>query len=76
VPESARFRDWLVGTGRRVSRFPAVLREVWTGATGGDAYANYLGHQRAHHPDAAPLSRGDFFRAEQRARWEGVRRCC
>ena len=52
---------------------------LWSGLrrlTGDDAYERYLAHCREHHPDRAPLGRGEFFRAEQARRWEGVRRCC
>ena len=76
MSEPSHWRDWLGGPLRRVSELSRVLREVWTGATGGDSYANYLCHQRIHHPDSTPLSRGEFFRREQSERWEGVRRCC
>jgi uncharacterized short protein YbdD (DUF466 family) len=61
-------------------RFWATLREL----TGDDAYERYLAHWREHHAgDGAPLAREDaplgraaFFRAEQRRKWDGVRRCC
>lgn len=43
---------------------------------GGAAYAHYLQHLRAHHPEVPPLSRDEFHRREQQRRWEGVRRCC
>jgi uncharacterized short protein YbdD (DUF466 family) len=51
-----------------------VLREL----SGDDAYERYLAHRRecaaleAH----TPLSRAEFFAAEQRRKWDGVRRCC
>jgi uncharacterized short protein YbdD (DUF466 family) len=54
----------------------AVLHDVLRGAAGADAYGHYLAHLSRHHPDCRPLSRGDFFRKELAARWEGVRRCC
>ena len=39
--------------------------------------ARYLAHQRAKHPDATPLSREEFARERERARYEGTGgRCC
>jgi uncharacterized short protein YbdD (DUF466 family) len=60
----------------RLRIFGEALRDVIRGATGADAYANYLAHLERHHPDRRPLSRGDFFRRELSARWDGIRRCC
>jgi len=60
----------------RVARF---LQSIWAGLrrlTGDDAYERYVAHCREHHPGSAPLTRADFFRAEQDRRWNGVRRCC
>ncbi len=76
MSESARLRSWWSGQAGRLAALPRVLGEVWSGATGGDTYANYLGHLHNHHADTVPLSRADFFRREQDERWEGVRRCC
>jgi uncharacterized short protein YbdD (DUF466 family) len=40
-------------------------------------YARYLAHQRAKHPDTTPLSRQEFARERERARYEGTgSRCC
>jgi len=40
-------------------------------------YARYIAHQRAKHPDATPLSREEFARERERARYEGTgSRCC
>jgi uncharacterized short protein YbdD (DUF466 family) len=45
--------------------------------SGDDAYERYLAHRREHHAaDAPPLSRAEFFRAEQQRKWSGVNRCC
>ena len=50
-----------------------ALREL----SGDDAYERYLAHRHAHHAaDSPPLSRAEFFRAEQRRKWDGVKRCC
>lgn len=51
-----------------------LLREM----SGDDAYEKYLAHWRTHHAGegGTPLSRKDFFDAELRRRWSGVKRCC
>ncbi len=54
-------------------RLWATLRQI----SGDDAYERYLAHWRERHADeGAPLARAAFFRAEQRRKWDGVRRCC
>jgi uncharacterized short protein YbdD (DUF466 family) len=52
----------------------AALREV----SGDDAYERYLAHLRECPANErhAPLTRAAFFAAEQRRKWEGMRRCC
>jgi uncharacterized short protein YbdD (DUF466 family) len=57
-----------------LSRSWAALREV----TGDDAYERYLAHRRdcPAQQEHAPLTRAAFFAAEQRRKWDGVRRCC
>jgi uncharacterized short protein YbdD (DUF466 family) len=61
-------------------RIAAVASAVWQAfrrATGDDAYERYLAHHRLHHGGSgAPLGRSEYFRAQQRRKWEGVRRCC
>ena len=53
-----------------------ALRVVRT-IVGVPDYARYLAHQRAKHPDATPLSREEFARERERARYEGTgSRCC
>jgi uncharacterized short protein YbdD (DUF466 family) len=50
-----------------------MLREV----SGDDAYERYLAHVRECPMHAhAELTRTAFFAAEQRRKWDGVRRCC
>ena len=58
---------------RGLGRSWALVREL----SGDDAYERYLVHLREcpAHPHA-PLTRAAFFAAEQRRKWEGVRRCC
>ncbi|HEU4652953.1 MAG TPA: YbdD/YjiX family protein [Steroidobacteraceae bacterium] len=41
-----------------------------------DAYARYLSHHAAHHPQEVPLSRRDFYLKEQQRKWSGISRCC
>jgi uncharacterized short protein YbdD (DUF466 family) len=60
----------------RLRLLGAVLRDVIRGATGADAYTQYLAHLERHHPDRQPPSREDFFRRELSSRWDGIRRCC
>ncbi len=43
---------------------------------GDDAYERYARHLRRHHPEAVPLARAAFHRAEIERRWSGVNRCC
>jgi uncharacterized short protein YbdD (DUF466 family) len=62
--------------GRAVAGLGARLRDIVAGASGLSTYEQYLLHLRAHHPGDVPLSREAFFRSDQAARWEGVRRCC
>lgn len=46
-------------------------------ASGDDAYERYLAHHRLQHGgEGVPMSRAEYFRAEQRRKWDGVRRCC
>jgi len=42
------------------------------------SYRRYREHMAAHHPGEAALSRGAFFNARQRARYDGKAggRCC
>lgn len=56
-----------------LSRALASLRAI----IGAPDYARYLAHQHAKHPDATPLSREQFARERERARYEGTgSRCC
>jgi len=54
----------------------ARLRDIIAGASGLSAYEQYLTHLRVHHPEVQAMSCEEFFRSNQTARWEGVRRCC
>jgi uncharacterized short protein YbdD (DUF466 family) len=56
-----------------LARISRALRAI----LGVPDYARYLAHQRAKHPDATPLSREEFARERERARYEGTgSRCC
>ena len=56
-----------------VARISHALRTI----LGVPDYARYLAHQRAKHPNATPLSREEFARERERARYEGTgSRCC
>lgn len=58
---------------RVMARVMSIVRTI----IGAPDYARYLAHQRAKHPDATPLSREEFARERERARYEGSgSRCC
>lgn len=54
----------------------AVIRQL----SGDDAYERYLEryHRQEHTCDCStvPLTRAEFFRQWQDAKWHGVKRCC
>ena len=60
------------------------LRRVWERAAqtarlavGMPDYDAYVAHVRQRHPDAAPMTREEFFRERQAARYgRGSSRCC
>jgi uncharacterized short protein YbdD (DUF466 family) len=57
--------------------FFARLSHALRAIIGVPDYARYLAHQRAKHPDATPLSREEFARERERARYDGTgSRCC
>lgn len=56
-----------------IARALGIVRAI----IGAPDYARYLSHQRARHPEATPLSREEFARERERARYEGTgARCC
>lgn len=59
-----------------IRRASSALRDVIVGASGLDAYGNYVAHLKRHHPERSPLSREAFAAQDLVARWTGVRRCC
>jgi len=68
-----------VVTEPRATHTPLLARALRVVRTivGAPDYARYLAHQRAKHPDATPLSREEFARERERARYEGTgNRCC
>jgi uncharacterized short protein YbdD (DUF466 family) len=56
------------------------IKLVWRGIrqlSGDDAYERYLKHcAEQHAQDYQPLSKAEFFRQWQDAKWHGVKRCC
>lgn len=57
------------------------LINFWCGIrtlTGDDAYQRYLQHWRLRHADDGeqPLSRREFYIAEQQRKWNRPNRCC
>lgn len=66
----------LKAVGIALAGFGASLRDIVAGASGLSAYKQYLAHLLVHHPGVEPLSREEFFRSDQAARWDGIRRCC
>ena len=63
----------------RAARTPLLARalNIVRTVVGAPDYARYLAHQRTKHPDATPLSREEFVRERERARYEGTgSRCC
>jgi len=59
---------------KRMAVFWQWLRRL----SGDDAYERYLVHfQTVHAQDGGtPLSRRDYFKAEQERKWSGIKRCC
>jgi uncharacterized short protein YbdD (DUF466 family) len=62
-------------------RLPSLVSILWQmlrQMSGDDAYERYLAHWRAHHgaQETEPLSPKDFFKAEQKRKWDGIKRCC
>jgi uncharacterized short protein YbdD (DUF466 family) len=56
-----------------LARAVNVMRTV----IGAPDYARYVAHLRAKHPETTPLSREQFARERERARYEGTgSRCC
>jgi len=55
-----------------------IARDTLERACGAPDYAAYLAHERAHHPERAPLRYGEFFRKRQADRYggDGPPRCC
>jgi uncharacterized short protein YbdD (DUF466 family) len=57
----------------------SFFNQCWTilrTLTGDDAYERYLAHHNTHDDGVAAMDRAEFFRSEQKRKWEGVRRCC
>ena len=54
------------------------LYKLWRALNGDTAYDRYLTHWSLRHAgqEQSPLSRKDFFAAETRRKWNGIKRCC
>nr|WP_282599738.1 YbdD/YjiX family protein [Novosphingobium sp. SG707] len=54
------------------------MRRLIGALVGMPDYDAYLAHIRAHHPDRAPMTRQEFFRNRQEARYGkgGGGKCC
>lgn len=57
----------------------SYLSTFWRGLrqlTDDDAFDRYLERHTRLHPEVAPMGRQDFYNAELKRKWDGVRRCC
>lgn len=55
----------------------ARLRETALLMVGQPSYEAYLGHLAEHHPERTPMTRIEFFREREKARYgSGGGRCC
>ncbi|HUD30689.1 MAG TPA: YbdD/YjiX family protein [Novosphingobium sp.] len=53
------------------------LREMARLMVGQPPYDAYLAHMASHHPEATPMSRVEFFRNREQARYgSGAGKCC
>jgi uncharacterized short protein YbdD (DUF466 family) len=53
-----------------------LIRQTARAMLGVPDYEGYVAHLTAMHPDRTPLTRDEFFRERQAARYGGVLRCC
>lgn len=61
---------------KSMTRWQLVVASLRS-ALGAPDYEAYVAHRRLHHPDQALLSRSEFFRERQAARYRrGSSRCC
>jgi uncharacterized short protein YbdD (DUF466 family) len=68
--------QWAAATLQRRGRRLAALWQALRSLSGDDAYERYLRHAAAHHPGEPLMTRRDFYRDAEEARWSGVSRCC
>lgn len=54
------------------------LSEMARLMVGQPSYEGYLAHMVRHHPEASPMTRTEFFRNRERARYSGAGggKCC
>ncbi len=61
----------------RITRLWRQLRHAGRMLVGMPDYDTYLTHLREHHPEREPMTREQFFRSRQEARYgTGAGRCC
>jgi uncharacterized short protein YbdD (DUF466 family) len=66
-------REVMCVTRSKVERVANVVRRI----IGVPDYDRYVAHVRMHHPDASPLSRGEFERQRMNDRYSRPgSRCC
>lgn len=55
-----------------------LIRQMLRLMVGQPPYEVYLDHMARHHPDAVPMSRIEFFRNREKARYGGAGggKCC
>jgi uncharacterized short protein YbdD (DUF466 family) len=76
LPGFSRRLSELVARGRAFGRFLGVTAKLMVGLPD---YDGYVEHRRTHHPGAPIMSRKEFFRERQSARYGGngrINRCC
>ncbi len=52
------------------------LRKIKEYVEGDFAYQNYLEHCQKNHSDRKILTKEEFFKMQQKQKWEGVNKCC
>jgi uncharacterized short protein YbdD (DUF466 family) len=59
-----------------VRQFLSAGFSLLRGVTGDDAYDKYLAHHQRTHPDVAPLTAAEFFKAQLEQKFNCVSGCC
>lgn len=66
----------MIRSTERLLRLPRAIWCFVRALSCDNAYESYVQHQRAAHPELAPLSRREFYLREQQRKWDGISRCC